>query len=145
MRTLIVIAITAALLGGPAMTTVSHASVSPRSAWARGSRVSLRTATHAQRPDRADWEKIKAAAGLRRLGLAPHRTARFRAFAGYLGLSELVTIHRLAPGRCATAVIYLYNNLLDLEHAQPGEHWAPLRRLVAKEPSIRACAPTVGR
>jgi hypothetical protein len=93
------------------------------------------------RPDTADWQKIQAAAHLRHLALEPHRSAHFRSFSAFLGLSELVTIHPLGPGRCATAVIYLYNNLLDLQDAFPGENWNPLRRLVAKEPSIRACAP----
>jgi len=58
-----------------------------------------------------------------------------------LGLSELVIIRPLAPGRRRTAVIDVYNNLLDLENAHPGENWNPLRRAVAKEPSIQACAP----
>ena len=117
-RTLIVIAVTAVFAGGSAT-----------------------AATRPTRPDHADWEKITAAAGLRHLALAPHRTARFRAFSASLGLHELITIHPLGPGRCATAVVYLYNNLLDLDNAQPGENWTPLRRLVAKEPSISACAP----
>jgi hypothetical protein len=102
---------------------------------------SATAATRPTRPDHADWLKIKAAAGLRRLALAPNRTARFRAFSASLGLTELTTIHPLGPGPCATAVVYLYNNLLDLDNAQPGEKWAPLRHLVAKEPSIAACAP----
>jgi hypothetical protein len=97
------------------------------------------------RPDKADWERIRAAAGLRHMALEPHRTARFRSFAAFLGLSELVTIHPLGPGRCATAVIYLYNNLLDLRDAVAGENWNPLRHLVAKEPSIYACAPPAPR
>src|ERR1700751_5366844 len=70
-----------------------------------------------KRPDKADWEKIQAAANLRRDGLAPHRTAHFRAFAGYLGLSELREIHPLAPGPCRRALTYLYGNLLDLQDA----------------------------
>ena len=102
---------------------------------------SATAATRPTRPDHADWLKIQAAAGLRRLALAPNRTARFRAFSANLGLTELTTIHPLGPGPCATAVIYLYNNLLDLDNAQPGENWNPLRRLVAKEPPITACAP----
>jgi hypothetical protein len=93
------------------------------------------------RPDQADWERIRTAAGLRHMALERHRSAHFRAFAAFLGLSELVTIHPLGPGRCATAVTYLYDNLLDLQGAYPGENWNPLRHLVAKEPSIRACAP----
>ena len=71
----------------------------------------------------------------------PHRTARFRSFAAMLGLGQLSSIHPLAPGRCRTAVIDLHNNLLDLQDAFPGENWGPLRRAVAKEPSIHACAP----
>lgn len=98
-------------------------------------------ARRSPRPDRADWQKIENAARLRAMALARHRTARFRAFAADLGLRELASLHPLAPGRCATALIYLYNNLLDLEQALPGENWTPLRRAVAKEPSITACAP----
>jgi hypothetical protein len=99
------------------------------------------SAARSSRPNRADWEKIETAARLRRTALARHRTAHFRAFAASLGLSELVSIHPLAPGRCATAVTYLYDNLLDLANAYPGENWNPLRRAVAKQPSIHACAP----
>ena len=139
-RTLIVIATTVLLTGVSASMGVSQASPSSRPAQAAG-HIFVGSSTRKTRPDRADWEKIKAAARTRRIALEPHRTAHFRAFAGYLGLSELVTIHPLAPGRCATAVIYLYNNLLDLENAYPGESWGPLRRLVAREPSIRACGP----
>jgi hypothetical protein len=54
-------------------------------------------------------------------------------------------IQPLAPGRCQVALTYLYGNLLDLREAHPGENWAPLRRFVAKEPSIRACAPRRAR
>lgn len=102
-------------------------------------------AAGASRPNRADWQKIEAAASLRRMALAPHRTARFRAFAAELGLRELLTIHPLARGRCLTAVRYLYNNLLDLSNAFPGENWIPLRRAVAREPSIQACAPRAAK
>jgi hypothetical protein len=126
------IAIAAVLIGSSA-TTASSVSASPR--------LSPHTTTRSSRPDRADWEKIKAAARLRHLGLAPHRTAHFRSFAGYLGLSQLEMIQPLAPGRCQVALTYLYGNLLDLRDAHPGENWTPLRRFVANEPSIRACAP----
>jgi hypothetical protein len=93
------------------------------------------------KPDRADWQRIRAAKHLRDLALGRHRTVRFRSFAAMLGLSELVTIHPLGPGPCATAVTFLYDNLLDLQNAYQGENWDPLRRLVAKGPSIGACAP----
>jgi len=75
------------------------------------------------------------------MALAPHKSVHFRSFAATLGLRELVTIKPLGPGRCATAVVYLYDNLLDLSDAYQGENWNPLRRAVAKEPSIHACAP----
>ena len=93
-------------------------------------------------PDRADWERIKTAGRLRRLALARGRSAHFRGYTASLALGELVGLDPLAPGPCATAVIYLHNNLLDLENAYPGENWAPLRRVVSTEPSIRACAPS---
>jgi hypothetical protein len=132
-------AIAAVLIGGSATTAVSSASSSRRPAVAP--RASTASAARSPRPDRADWEKIQTAARLRSTALAPHRTARFRAFAAYLGLSELVSIHPLGPGRCAIAVTYLYDNLLDLENAYRRENWNPLRRAVAKQPSIHACAP----
>jgi hypothetical protein len=138
-RMLTASAITVILIGSWATGAVSGASASPSPA------LSPHTSTgftaRSSRPNRADWERIEAAARLRRTALARHRTARFRAFAASLGLRQLVSIHSLAPGRCATAVTYLYNNLLDLENAYPGEKWNPLRRAVAKEPSIHACAP----
>jgi hypothetical protein len=138
-RMLTATAIAAAMLGSSATAAVSRVSASPRPPPAPDALTGA--ATRSSRPDRVDWEKIKMAGGLRRMALGAHRTPHFRAFAAYLGLSELVSIRPLAPGRCATAVTYLYNNLLDLEGAYPGENWTPLRRLVAKEPSIHACAP----
>ena len=140
-RTLIATTVTAVLLSGSAMAGVSAASQSPPRVRAPGQPASVGSDALAKWPDHADWVEIKAAARMRHIGLAPHRTARFRAFAGYLGVSELSTIHPLAPGRCRQAVRALYGNLLDLENAQRGEHWTPLRRFVATEPSIRACAP----
>ena len=137
-RMLTAAAIAAALIGTSA-TAASSVAASPRPA------LPPHTATRSSRPDRADWEKIKSAARLRDLGLAPHRTAHFRSFAGFLGLSQLEMIQPLAPGRCKSALTYLYGNLLDLEDAHRGENWAPLRRFVAKEPSIRACAPRRAR
>ena len=133
-RMLTTTAIAAVLIGSSA-TTASSVSASPRPA------LPPHTTTRSSLPDRADWAKIKAAARLRDLGLAPHRTAHFRSFAGYVGLSQLEMIQPLAPGRCEVALTYLYGNLLDLRDAHPGENWTPLRRFVANEPSIRACAP----
>ena len=132
------IAIAAVLIGSTATAAVSSVTVSPR--LTRPPHISTGRAATSSRPNRADWEKIENAVRLRTMALALHRTARFRAFAAYLGLTELVSVQPIAPGPCATAVTYLYNNLLDLDNAYPGEDWAPLRRAVAKEPSIHACA-----
>jgi len=136
--TLIVTAITAVLVGSSATPALGRRAVSSGPG---GHRAAIASAPRRQRPDEADWEKIKAAAHLRNLGMARHRTAHFRVFAGWLGLSELATIQPLAPGPCRTALTYLYGNLLDLQNAERGENFAPLRRFVAHEPSIRACAP----
>jgi hypothetical protein len=137
-RTLIATAIAIFLMGTPSATAAIRVSTS-RSASAQNPNSA--TAALSSRPNKADWNKIKTAARLRNMALAPHRTARFRSFAAMLGLGQLASIHPLAPGRCRTAVIDLHNNLLDLEEAVPGENWGPLRRAVAKEPSIHACAP----
>jgi hypothetical protein len=131
--------------GSPVVAAGSRASRSGLVAAAEGPHGATGSVARSRLPDKADWEAIKTAAGLRRLALAPHRTARFRAFAAYLGLSQLASLNPLAPGRCLTAVTDLYNNLRDLEDARPGEKWAPLRRDVAKEPSIHACAPRPSR
>lgn len=130
-RTLTVIALAGVLVGNSATAAVGRA---------QPAQPHVRRALPV-RPDHADWEKIETAAQLRRMGLARHRTAHFRALAGTFGLNELAMIHPLAPGPCRTALTYLYGNLLDLQNAAPGENWTPLRRLVAREPSIRACAP----
>ncbi|HEX3978422.1 MAG TPA: hypothetical protein VHW96_19280 [Solirubrobacteraceae bacterium] len=137
---LVAIASTALLIAGSGIAAASTGPASPRSATAGGG-ITWNVRGRPPRPNRADWERIRAAAGLRRLALAPHRSAHFRAYAAGLGLSELTTIRPLGPGPCATAVTYLYDNLLDLHQAAPGENWSPLRRLVAQAPPIRACAP----
>lgn len=89
----------------------------------------------------ANWDLIQAAASLRQNALAPHLTAFHRAFAAYMGLNALVQLRRGLHGPCATAVTYLYNNLLDLHDAYTGEDWTALRRAVAREPSLAVCAP----
>src|SRR6478752_684712 len=120
MSTLTAIAIAAVLIGSTA--TVAVGGVSGSSHPARPPRTPTGAAARSSRPNKAEWEKIKTAARLRSTALAPHRTAHFRSFAAFLGLNELVTIHPLAPGRCRTAVIDLYDNLLDLENAYPGDN-----------------------
>ena len=104
--------------------------------------------TYAHRTSRVnaeDWATVHSAARLRAMALAPGRTARYRAFAAYLGLSGLMSLHPILPGRCATAISYLYDNLLDLADAYPGEDWRPLRHLIHKQPSLSVCAPKASR
>ena len=99
---------------------------------------------HAPRPSRldaADWATVQNVVRLRTMALAPRRTATYRSFAAYMGLTALLHLHPVRPGRCATAVSYLYDNLLDLHDAYPGEDWRPLRHLIRKQPSPRVCAP----
>lgn len=97
-------------------------------------------ARHSMHPP-ANWDLIEAAASLRENALARHRTALHRSFAAYMGLSALLQIRHTLRGRCATAVSYLYDNLLDLHDAYTGEDWTVLRQAVAREPSLEVCAP----
>ena len=103
-----------------------------------------RPIAHARRPSRldaADWETVQNVIRLRTMALAQGRTALYRSFAAYMGLTALLGLHPVRPGRCATAVLYLYDNLLDLHDAYPGEDWRPLRRLIRKQPPLSVCAP----
>ena len=93
------------------------------------------------RLDAADWATVQNVVRLRTMALAPGRTALYRSFAAYMGLTALLNLHPVRPGRCATAVSYLYDNLLDLHDAYSGDDWRPLRRLIRKQPSLRVCAP----
>ena len=93
------------------------------------------------RLDASDWVIVENAIRLRAMALAPGRTALYRSFAAYMGLSGLITLHPVKGGRCAIAVSYLYDNLLDLHDAYSGENWRPLRRLIRKQPPLAACAP----
>lgn len=95
----------------------------------------------APRSPSASWDLIRAAAFLRNNALGPHRTTFHRAFAAYMGLSALIQIHHTLRGRCAVAVSYLYDNLLDLHDAYTGEDWTQLRQAVATQPSLQVCAP----
>jgi hypothetical protein len=91
------------------------------------------------------WQAIRAAASLRKDALRPNLTPFHRSFAAYMGLSTLMRLHQGLRGRCAAAVSYLYNNLLDLHDAYTGEDWTPLRQAIATEPSLQACAPRRSR
>jgi hypothetical protein len=108
------------------------------------SRAPDRTSTllgHPRNVDAANWAEIQAAAWLRQNALSPKRTPFHRRFAAYMGLSTLLQLHFPLRSRCAVAVSYLYDNLLDLHEAYTGEDWTPLRQAVAGEPSLAACAP----
>jgi hypothetical protein len=80
--------------------------------------------------------------------LCPFALAVFplmRSLVSRSALRGLMTLRPVLPGRCAVAVSYLYDNLLDLRSAYPGEGWQPLRRLTQKQPSLNPCAPKATR
>jgi len=99
-------------------------------------------AARQSRLDAADWATVQNVVRLRTMALAPGRTATYRSFAAYMGLTALLHLHPVRPGRCAIAISYLYDNLLDLHDAYPGENWRPLRRLIRTQPPLTVCAPT---
>jgi hypothetical protein len=103
------------------------------------------SATGVRTPRGTDWQSIQGAVSLRHDALRPHLTAFHRAFAAYMGLSALVQLRHRLRGRCAVAVSYLYDNLLDLHDAYTGEDWMPLRHAVATQPSLQVCAPAPPR
>jgi hypothetical protein len=101
-------------------------------------------AVHVPRSARLDadgWAKVQQAVRLRSMALGAKRTALYRSFAANMALQHLMSLRPILPGRCAGAIVYLYDNLRDLLDAYPGESWQPLRRLIAKQPSLLVCAP----
>jgi hypothetical protein len=62
-----------------------------------------------------------------------------------MALRGLIALRPVLPGRCAVAISYLYDNLLDLDNAYPGEDWRPLQRLTKTQPSLNPCAPKATR
>jgi hypothetical protein len=101
------------------------------------------SARSSSRLDADGWQTVQQVLRLRTMALAARRTSMYRSYAAYMGLQGLMGLRPVRRGRCAVAVLYLYNNLLDLFHAYPGEDWQPLRLLIPKQPSLRACAPNV--
>jgi hypothetical protein len=88
-------------------------------------------------PSRADYATIKTAVGVRDHVLLRRTDWREKAYAAFLGLRTLLTVH-MAAGSCATYVTELYGNLLDLRDAYPAEDWRPLVRFVRRQPSLAA-------
>jgi hypothetical protein len=97
-------------------------------------------------PDDADYNAIAIATRVRDQAL--RLTAwNEKAYAAQLGMSTLVTLeHTMRPGRCATFVAHLYDELMDLNQAYPREDWRPMVRVVAHGPSVASrCAPPARR
>jgi hypothetical protein len=124
-----------------AIVTLARTGASATTTHAQPSRNASAHIIRTSRLDAMGWETVRNAIHLRAMALTPGRTAYYRVFAAYMALSGLIRLHPVLPGRCATAVSYLYDNLLDLHDAYPGEDWQPLRRLIAKQPSLDVCAP----
>jgi len=133
------VGVAVALIGAIAMLALR-----PASRPIARSQSSRTTVTHVRRSSRLsaeDWVTLKNAIRVRTMALSQGRTSGYRSFAAFLGLSDLIGLHPIQPGPCATAISYLYDNLLDLRHAYPGEDWRPLRRLIATQPRLSVCAP----
>jgi hypothetical protein len=96
-------------------------------------------------PSAADYGTIKVTVGVRDRALLRQTDWRTKALSASLALRTLLTV-RVAPGRCAAFVTFLYGNLLDLHEAYPGEDWRPLIRLVRRHPTLRSsCAQRADR
>jgi hypothetical protein len=136
---------TFALIAAVVVAGLGAASVAflPDSRVARPAKPTPPSAPYAPTAGGASWQSIQAAASLRTDALRPNLTPFHRSFAAYMGLSTLLRLHHTLRGRCAVAVSYLYNNLLDLHDAYTGEDWSALRQAVATEPSLTVCAPRV--
>jgi predicted YcjX-like family ATPase len=88
---------TVALTGMIAMLAPTGASRPPTRSQPRHN-----TLDHAPRTSRlsaADWITVKNVIRLRTMALAPGRTALYRSFAAYMGLSGLISLHPILPGR----------------------------------------------
>lgn len=96
-------------------------------------------------PSAADYMTIKVAVGVRDRALFQATDWRTKSLSASLALRTLMTV-RMAPGRCAAFVTFLYGNLLDLHEAYPGEDWRPLIRLVRRHPTLKSsCAQPADR
>jgi hypothetical protein len=88
-------------------------------------------------PSAADYTTIKVAVSVRDRALFQRTDWRTKSLSASLALRTLMTV-RMAPGRCAAFVTFLYGNLLDLQEAYPGEDWRPLIRLVRRHPTLES-------
>jgi hypothetical protein len=121
---------TSASLGAPSSTTTPGA----------GPTVSSTNPPPTPWPSAADYVTIKIAVNVRDRALFQRTDWRTKSLSASLALRTLLTV-RMAPGRCAAFVTFLYGNLLDLHEAYPGEDWRPLIRLVRRHPTLKtSCA-----
>jgi hypothetical protein len=99
-------------------------------------------------PTAADYTTIRIARIALDQALFHETDWRRRSFTASLAMQTLLTI-RLRPGRCATYVNRLYDELWSLFDAASGENWAPLETLVQHDPTVRAACrrptPTASR
>lgn len=90
---------------------------------------------HSQWPDSGNYTTIVLATRARDQAL--HLKAwNQKAYAAQLGLDTLVTLeHTMLLGICANYVAHLYDELLDLHDAYPGEEWHPMSVVVSHDPT----------
>lgn len=91
-----------------------------------------------QYPTVADYNTLRSARVQVRQALAEHDWRR-QQFAAYLGLTVLMSMHRLKPGRCAEFIGRTYDELLSLHDNYPGEDWTPLVATVRRDPPVGIC------
>jgi hypothetical protein len=87
-------------------------------------------------PGKADYNAIAVAVKVRNQALRLTASNQ-KAHAAQLGMTTLVPLeHTMATGPCAAFVAHIYDELMDLNQAYPGEDWRPMVRVVAHDPSV---------
>jgi hypothetical protein len=96
--------------------------------------------TISQYPTVADYNTLRSARSTVHQALAEHDWRR-QQFAAYLGLTVLMTMHPLHPGRCVDLIARTYAELLSLHDNYRGENWTPLVAVVRRDPPVSVCRP----
>jgi hypothetical protein len=93
-------------------------------------------------PTLADYNTLRSARAMVNQALFVERDWRRQAFAAYLGLNVMMTMHPLQPGPCFDFVSRTYNELLSLHDNYRGEDWGPLVAMVRRDPPVTVCRAT---
>jgi hypothetical protein len=89
-------------------------------------------------PDLANYRAIVIAVKVRDQALHL-RAWNQKSYAAQLALETLATLAgTMLPGKCASFVAHIYDELADLSEAYAGENWQPLVEVVAHDPTARS-------